>query len=109
MAWYVARIENQDGRYAISFPDVPTLRVVQDTLEDALDLAAWTLACELDAWRAKGISPHAPTPLSEMNTADSTASYGLVEIADEAEEIRSGLVVPATGAQAPRAASANTR
>lgn len=109
MVWYVAHIANQDGRFAVSFPDAPAVRVVHETLEDALDLGAQALGAQIKAWRAKGISPRAPTPLSAMSAEDQAGNCALVEIAEHADDAQSRLAVRMTSAANPRVRSANTR
>ena len=98
MAWYIARIANQDGGFAVSFPDAPSICVVRPSLEDAVDCASQSLAWHLDALRAKGIAPPAPTPMAELEHGsqrkEAPASFALIEIADD-------LQAPAPRVQAP--------
>lgn len=102
MAWYVARIANQDGAFAVSFPDAPSICVRRASLEDAVERASHSLAWHLDSLRAKGIAPPAPTPMAQLERASpagsrtegAPASFALIEIADD-------LQAPAPRVQAP--------
>lgn len=109
MVWYVARIANQDGRFVVTFPDAPDVRVVRDTPEDALDLGAQALAAQLTAWRAKGIAPRAPTPLSAMSAEDQTKDCALVEISEHVSDADARFARPPANAQKARMLSANAR
>lgn len=98
MAWYVARIANQEGAFAVSFPDAPSICVRRASLEDAVECATRSLAWHMDALRAKGIAPPAPTPMAELERGsqpkEAPASFALIEIADD-------LQAPAPRAQEP--------
>jgi hypothetical protein len=82
VAWFIARITNEGDRFAVSFPDAPAIRVVHETLEGAIDAGARLLEWEICGWRAKGITPPAPTELSAMEPGGGGVSYALIEIAD---------------------------
>jgi hypothetical protein len=80
MTWYVAHIEIRDDVIAVSFPDMPSIRVVDDTVEKALETAAWLLKEELQSLVAKGIKLGSPTRLLDLTAENESVRYALIEI-----------------------------
>jgi hypothetical protein len=86
MTWYVARIEVRDNVLSVSFPDMPTIRVVADTVEKALESSAYLLKEELKSQVARGMKLGSPTRLLDLAPENEFVRYALIEIADANDE-----------------------
>jgi antitoxin HicB len=93
MPTYIALIlENAEGTFDVSFPDLPGIVTAGDTLEEAIEEAEETLEYAAGDWRNPDGSPGLPMPRSieqlqdDAKFADAADGGMVVEIDYEAIE-----------------------
>ncbi len=78
MSWHFAQITRKPGRVTLTLPDVPSIRVDAETLEQAMEMGQRALCDHMEACSALGRPMPKPLTLAEITDRDPQSIYGLL-------------------------------